>query len=304
MKTGIINKIIAFSNVDGPGNRTAVFFQGCNLRCEFCHNPETIRRCIGCGLCVEKCPKGALKMNPQAGTEAGVGVETGTGADTGDEVAAAPAVLWDPSLCVDCDTCIKTCPNLASPKVAYMTAEELCGRIRRTAPYINGVSFSGGECTRQRDFLLEVIPLIRGLGLGVLLDSNGTYDFERDPELLALIDGVMLDIKAADPDFCRRLTGAGPELPFRNLDFLQRAGKLEEVRTVLFPHLPDRNEETVRAAAARLRPEIRYKLLRYRPFGVREEGLEFLGHEITSEEEAERLAAIARSLGAAGCVTV
>ena len=29
-KTGIINKIIAFSNVDGPGNRTAVFFQGCN----------------------------------------------------------------------------------------------------------------------------------------------------------------------------------------------------------------------------------------------------------------------------------
>ncbi|MGL5951492.1 MAG: 4Fe-4S cluster-binding domain-containing protein, partial [Cetobacterium sp.] len=36
-----INKIIKFSNVDGPGNRMAIFFQGCNFNCEYCHNPET-----------------------------------------------------------------------------------------------------------------------------------------------------------------------------------------------------------------------------------------------------------------------
>lgn len=29
------------SFVDGPGIRTVVFFKGCNLRCAWCHNPES-----------------------------------------------------------------------------------------------------------------------------------------------------------------------------------------------------------------------------------------------------------------------
>lgn len=37
-----IAKIFKFSNVDGPGNRMAIFFQGCNFNCKYCHNPETI----------------------------------------------------------------------------------------------------------------------------------------------------------------------------------------------------------------------------------------------------------------------
>lgn len=38
---GFVRRIIPFSSVDGPGNRTAVFLQGCNFRCLYCHNPET-----------------------------------------------------------------------------------------------------------------------------------------------------------------------------------------------------------------------------------------------------------------------
>ena len=55
-----VNKIIPFSAVDGPGNRTAVFVQGCNFNCRYCHNPETRSLCRSCGECVEKCPKQAL----------------------------------------------------------------------------------------------------------------------------------------------------------------------------------------------------------------------------------------------------
>jgi len=39
---GIVNKILPFSSVDGPGNRTGIFMQGCNFNCAYCHNPETI----------------------------------------------------------------------------------------------------------------------------------------------------------------------------------------------------------------------------------------------------------------------
>ncbi len=38
---GKINSIFTGSALDGPGVRTVVFFQGCPLRCVYCHNPET-----------------------------------------------------------------------------------------------------------------------------------------------------------------------------------------------------------------------------------------------------------------------
>lgn len=42
-----VKDIIPFANVDGSGNRTAIFVQGCNLNCVYCHNPETIK--LPCG---------------------------------------------------------------------------------------------------------------------------------------------------------------------------------------------------------------------------------------------------------------
>lgn len=36
-----LNKVLPFANVDGIGNRTSIFVQGCDLRCIYCHNPET-----------------------------------------------------------------------------------------------------------------------------------------------------------------------------------------------------------------------------------------------------------------------
>ena len=35
-----IDSIESFGLVDGPGIRTIVFFNGCKLRCKYCHNPE------------------------------------------------------------------------------------------------------------------------------------------------------------------------------------------------------------------------------------------------------------------------
>ena len=273
MNKAPINKIIPFSNVDGPSNRMAIFFQECQLNCRFCHNPETINMCNNCGACVLTCPVKALSIIDNK-------------------------VVWDKNICVNCDTCIKTCKNNSSPKITYMSVEELLKEIERVKPYIEGITLSGGECTIRKDFIIELFPKVKALGLTTLLDSNGTLDFETNNEILEYCDGVMLDVKAVNKQFSDWLIRYPNEAILKNLEYLLKINKLYEVRTIIFPSRDKDNEETISYVSKIIQDKCLYKIIRYRQFGVRDDELIHLGDYTTDEEYARKYVELAKSLGA------
>jgi len=182
-------------------------------------------------------------------------------------------LYYDPAKCAGCDTCIRVCPHDSSPKTADMTADEVWQAVQKQIPFIRGITVSGGECTLYPEFLTELFTMAQAHGLSTLIDSNGTLDFEHCPDLLAVTDGVMLDIKAFDCEEHKRVTGWDNRIVLKNARFLASEGKLYEVRTVISPGLFDA-ERTIMQTAVLLRPylsirPIRYKLISYRPMGVR-----------------------------------
>lgn len=54
MIKGRIHSIETMGLVDGPGIRVVVFFQGCKLRCTYCHNPDTWNENTGTEYTVEE----------------------------------------------------------------------------------------------------------------------------------------------------------------------------------------------------------------------------------------------------------
>lgn len=248
----LINKIIKFSSVDGPGNRMAIFFQGCNIHCNYCHNPETIHICNNCGLCVKQCPVDALSILNNK-------------------------VIWNSSKCIDCDNCIKICPNFSSPKVKEYSSYELLEEIKKVKNFIRGITFSGGECSLNHLFILELIRLIREElpSFTVFVDTNGYIDFSKKEykDFVEEVDAFMLDIKAFDEKEHIKLTGKSNKNVLKNLNFLLEKGKIYELRTVVVPKIL-KNEKTVSEIATIIENRnIKYKLIKYRSIGVRNEEL-------------------------------
>ncbi|NBM02511.1 MULTISPECIES: YjjW family glycine radical enzyme activase [Proteus] len=213
-----INKILPFSCVDGPGNRLAIFLQGCNLRCKNCHNPYTMGICDSCGDCIATCPQQALSL--QNGK-----------------------INWNSTSCEQCDTCIQQCPRQSSPMTLTYTVDELMALTRKYAAFINGVTISGGESTLQLPFLIDYFKAIKEAPdlkhLSCLIDSNGTLSINGWQKIAPYMDGAMIDLKSWHEESHIYLTGRGNQRIKESIKWLANNNLLTELRLLYIPEKTD-----------------------------------------------------------------
>lgn len=74
---GHIHSIESFGSVDGPGVRFVIFVQGCTMRCQFCHNPDSWQLNQGDEMSAEELLRQAVRFRPYWGDEGGITVSGG-----------------------------------------------------------------------------------------------------------------------------------------------------------------------------------------------------------------------------------
>ena len=219
-----------FSLNDGPGIRTTVFLQGCNMRCAWCHNPETIplkpvelfyrEKCIGCGKCAEGCTAGARVMSSRAMTV--------------EEVMR----------------------EIRQDKLYY---DESGG----------GVTVSGGEPSLQADFVCALAEACHAEGVKIAVETNMSLPWAQIEPMLRKMDLIMCDIKVNATVEHKKFTGLDNQTIFNSIGRASRLGIPIIVRTPLIPGATDsvENLKPIAEYIAKMDNILRYELLNFNPLG-------------------------------------
>ncbi|MDR1641997.1 MAG: glycyl-radical enzyme activating protein [Clostridiales bacterium] len=265
---GIITEIQRFSLRDGPGIRTVVFLKGCNMACQWCHNPETIspkpqlafyaENCIGCGKC---------ETSP--------------------------------------DLCFADAKVIIGKE---MSSTEIYDQIARDLPYYKnsggGVTLSGGEALMQPEFAIEILGLCKEAGIHGAIETNLSFDWEEIEPVLAACDLVMADIKHMNDSVHVERTGVSNKKILANIAKLDGTGKKFIVKTPVIPGVNDneRDIEDIALFLSKLKNLECFELLNFNPLGAKKrEGLKvsnpFKGALPLSDDRMEKLAEAARAHG-------
>ena len=245
---------------DGPGIRTTVFLKGCQLRCIWCQNPESIdpsyeigfypRECIECGDCVKACRTGAIQIdNPSR---------------------------IDRERCDRCGDCVMICPGLGLRKIGrFYPVEELLSILLRDKVFYEvsggGVTLSGGEPTLHMEYISSLLQELKIRGVHTAIQTNGFFVWSRfKAKVLNWVDLIMFDVKLADPKDHLRYTGQENHLALRNLTRLFKERPKDVIPRI--PLIPDitSTAQNLKAISKLLHGlgVTRCSLLPYNPTGI------------------------------------
>jgi len=165
-----------------------------------------------------------------------------------------------------------------------LSVDEAVAEIARYKPFIKsgGVTFSGGEPLAQASFVYEVSRCLHAQGLHIAIDTSGSEaPVGAVQTAIDEADMLLLDIKAADDETARTLTGQDMANAFATLDYCEAVGKPAWLRHVLLRGYT-LEAEKLAALAEKLKPYTcieRMDLLPFHKMG--EEKWRALGREYT-----------------------
>ncbi|QLZ62275.1 glycyl-radical enzyme activating protein [Citrobacter freundii] len=259
-EAGTVFDIQKFSLHDGPGIRTTVFLKGCQMRCVWCHNPESLRaekqlaflehKCLQCQRCAEVCPHGCHQF-----------------AQGRHEI--------DYAACQACGRCVEACPAQAL-KIYGQTRKvtEILEEVIKDKPYFDktggGITLSGGEAMFQFPFALALAKAAKTAGLHVCLETNGASRPERYREIAPWVDLFLLDYKVTDARAHKAHTGVAKHVVESTLDTLNEIGAQVILRCPLIPgyNLNDAHLAAIRTITERYAAILHSEILPYHNLGM------------------------------------
>ncbi len=221
MENPTVFNIQKYSIHDGNGIRTTLFFKGCPLSCQWCHNPESQRypvellyyheRCTYCGTCVEVCPQKASVWDGRR-------------------------VKVDRSKCTACGICADECLAGAREIAGKTyTVDELVQEAAKDQMFYEesggGVTLSGGEVMCQdMDFIETLCKKLSRRGYSIDIDTCGYAPYENFARILPYVDVFLYDIKLMDPEKHKKFVGVDNHQILQNLIQLNRDGAKINIR--------------------------------------------------------------------------
>lgn len=195
---GIVLRYEKGSLEDGDGMRTVIYMKGCPLHCWWCSTPESHRlspelaysavRCVGCGKCIVECSEKALRFDDEH------------------------KIIRDKSSCTECFHCVETCPYSAHKIYGEeKTVQEVLDIVTQDAVNYfftgGGVTFSGGECLMQADFVAEVMKESHRIGINTCMETTVAYPWEQVEKVLPYVDVMYIDLKVMDEELHKKYVG-------------------------------------------------------------------------------------------------